>query len=148
MKLDWKIKTFEELSNHELYDILRLRSQIFVVEQKCIFLDMDSKDDIALHLIGTFEGKILAYARLFNAGVYFKNASIGRVVIDENYRDKKWGNDLMTHAIEGISKHFNQSKITIGAQLYLQKFYEKHGFVVTSDVYLEDDIDHVEMKID
>lgn len=148
MKLEWKTKTFKELSNHELYNVLRLRSQIFVVEQNSVFLDMDSKDDIALHLIGTFEGKILAYARLFNAGDYYVNASIGRVVIDENYRDRKWGNDLMTHAIAGISNYFNQTKITIGAQLYLQKFYEKHGFVVTSEVYLEDDIDHVEMKIE
>jgi ElaA protein len=147
MKLEWKIKTFNELSNYELYDLLRLRSQIFVVEQNCVFLDMDSKDDFALHLIGTLDGKILAYARLFNAGDYYENASIGRVVIDENYRDKKWGNDLMTQAIAGISSYFNQTKITIGAQLYLQKFYEKHGFVVTSEVYLEDDINHVEMKI-
>jgi ElaA protein len=147
MKLEWKIKTFNELSNHELYDLLRLRSQIFVVEQNCVFLDMDAKDDFALHLIGSLDGKILAYARLFNAGDFYENASIGRVVIDENYRDKKWGNDLMTQAIAGVSSHFNQTKITIGAQLYLQKFYEKHGFVVTSDVYLEDDIDHVEMKI-
>lgn len=148
MKLEWKIKTFNELSNHELYDVLRLRSQIFVVEQNCVFLDMDSKDDFALHLIGTLDGKILTYARLFNAGDYYENASIGRVVIDENYRDKKLGNDLMIKAIEGISNYFYQTKITIGAQLYLKKFYEKHGFVVTSDVYLEDDIEHVEMKIE
>jgi len=148
MKLEWNIKTFDELSNQELYNLLRLRSQIFVVEQNCVFLDMDSKDDFALHLMGTLEGKILAYARLFNAGDFYENASIGRVVIDENYRDKKWGNDLMTHAIDGIANHFNQTKITIGAQLYLQKFYEKHGFVVTSEVYLEDDIEHIEMKIE
>ncbi len=146
MKLEWKIKPFNTLSAQEVYSFLKLRSEVFVVEQNCVFLDIDGKDSIALHLIGEYDKKVVAYARLFKAGDYYKNASIGRVVIDAKYRDKKWGNDLMEQAIYGILQHFNQTKITIGAQLYLQKFYEKHGFVVTSDVYLEDDIDHIEMK--
>jgi ElaA protein len=146
MEIQWKIKSFETLSVNELYDILRLRSEIFVVEQNCVYLDIDGKDKVALHLFGEFNGKIVAYSRLFKAGISFDNASIGRVVVDANYRDKKWGHDLMREAIAGIKSHFGQRKITIGAQLYLKKFYESHGFVQTSEMYLEDDIPHIEMK--
>jgi len=146
MGIQWQIKSFENLSVHELYDIMRLRSVIFVVEQNCVYLDLDGKDKVALHLFGEYEGKIVAYSRLFKAGISFENASIGRVVVDANYRDRKWGHDLMREAISGIKNHFGESKITIGAQLYLKKFYESHGFVQTSEMYLEDDIPHIEMK--
>jgi len=146
MSLNWKIKNFESLSVNELYDILRLRSEIFVVEQNCVYLDLDGKDKKGLHLIGEFEGKIVAYSRLFESGISFDNASIGRVVVDANYRDKKWGHELMQEAIAGIKNRFGETKITIGAQLYLKKFYESHGFVQTSEMYLEDDIPHIEMK--
>lgn len=146
MEIRWKIKAFEELSVHELYDILKLRSEIFVVEQNSVYLDIDGKDKLALHLFGEFEGKIVAYSRLFKSGITFDNASIGRVVVDANYRDKKWGHDLMREAIAGIQFHFGENKITIGAQLYLKKFYERHGFIQTSEMYLEDDIPHIEMK--
>jgi ElaA protein len=145
MGIQWKIKTFENLSVNELYDILRLRSEIFVVEQNCVYLDPDGKDKLALHLFGEFNGKIVAYSRLFKAGISFDNSSIGRVVVDANYRDRKWGHDLMRESIAGIKSHFGESKITIGAQLYLKKFYESHGFVQTSEMYLEDDIPHIEM---
>ena len=144
--LNWSIKPFQALSVDELYDLLRLRSEIFVVEQNCVYLDLDGKDKVALHLFGEFEGKIVAHARLFKAGISFDNASIGRVVVDANYRDKKWGHDLMQEAIAGVLLHFGESHITIGAQLYLKKFYESHGFVQTSEMYLEDDIPHIEMK--
>nr|WP_314896558.1 GNAT family N-acetyltransferase [uncultured Flavobacterium sp.] len=146
MALEWKIKPFDALSVHELYDLLKLRSEIFVVEQNCVYLDLDGKDKVALHLFGEFEGKIVAHARLFKAGISFDNASIGRVVVDSNYRDKKWGHDLMREAIAGIQLYFGESQITIGAQLYLKKFYESHGFVQTSEMYLEDDIPHIEMQ--
>ena len=145
MKLEWKIKPFEALSVSELYDLLQLRSEIFVVEQNCVYLDLDGKDKKALHLIGEYEGKIVAYSRLFDAGISFDNASIGRVVVDANYRDKKFGHDLMREAIAQIQSNFGKDKITIGAQLYLKKFYESHGFVQTSEMYLEDDIPHIEM---
>ena len=145
MPIKWKIKSFDALSVHELYDLLRLRSEIFVVEQNCVYLDLDGKDKVALHLIGEFEGKIVAHARLFEAGISFDNASIGRVTVDPNYRARKWGHELMQQAIAGVLKHFGESKITIGAQLYLKKFYESHGFVQTSEMYLEDDILHIEM---
>jgi len=146
MALQWKIKRFEELSAHELYDLLKLRSEIFVVEQNCVYLDLDGKDKVALHLLGEFEGKIVAYSRLFKPGISFDNASIGRVVVDANFRDRKWGHDLMREAIAGIKHYFGESQITIGAQLYLKKFYESHGFVKTSEMYLEDDIPHIEMQ--
>lgn len=146
MSLNWKIKPFEALSATEIYDLLQLRSEVFVVEQNCVYQDIDGKDKKALHLIGTIEDKIVAYARLFKAGDYFKEASIGRVVIGKDYRDKKWGHDLMQNAIAGIEANFNETKITISAQLYLQKFYETQGFVKTSEAYLEDDIPHIEMR--
>ena len=145
MELKWKIKPFEALNVDELYDLLKLRSEIFVVEQNCVYLDLDGKDKKALHLMGEFEGKIVAYSRLFDAGISFDNASIGRVVVDANYRDRKWGHELMQVAIAEIKSNFDKDKITIGAQLYLKKFYESHGFVQTSEMYLEDDIEHIEM---
>jgi len=147
MSLKWKIKAFEELTVTELYDLLKLRSEIFVVEQNCVYLDIDGKDKLALHLIGQYDDKIVAYSRIFNAGISFDNASIGRVVVDANYRDKKWGHDLMREAIAGIKSNFGKDQITIGAQLYLKKFYESHGFVQTSEMYLEDDIPHIEMQL-
>ena len=125
----WKIKRFNELSTVELYSLLQLRSLVFVVEQNCVYQDIDGKDEKALHLLGEFQGKIVAYARLFNKSDYFENASIGRVIVHPDYRDKKYGHDLMKNAIEGIEMHFGESKITISAQLYLKKFYETNGFV-------------------
>lgn len=145
MELKWKIKPFEALTVNELYDLLKLRSEIFVVEQNCVYLDIDGKDKKALHLIGEYNGKVAAYSRLFDAGISFENASIGRVVVGANYRDKKWGHDLMSEAIAAIKSNFGKDKITIGAQLYLKKFYESHGFVQSGEMYLEDDIEHIEM---
>ena len=146
MALEWTIKSFESLSVHELYDILRLRSEIFVVEQNCVYLDLDGKDQKALHLFGTFEGNIVAHARLFKPGISFVHASIGRVTVEAKHREKKWGHELMRQAIAGVFEHFGEIEITIGAQLYLKKFYESHGFVQTSEMYLEDDIPHIQME--
>jgi ElaA protein len=146
MNLEWKIKRFNELSTIELYKVLQLRSEVFVVEQNCVYQDIDGKDQKALHLIGEYNSKTVAYARLFQAGDYFGEASIGRVVVGTNYRDKKWGHELMQKAIAAIKDYYNTTAITISAQLYLQKFYESHGFATTSETYLEDDIPHIEMK--
>jgi ElaA protein len=147
MPIKWVTKKFEALSVVELYQILRLRSEIFVVEQNCVYQDLDNKDQKALHLFGEYDGKIIAYSRLFKAGDYFDYSSIGRVVVDENYRDKKFGHELIKQGIAEIRNHFNEENITISAQLYLKKFYETHGFIQTSEMYLEDDIPHIEMKI-
>ena len=146
MDVKWQIKSFEALSVHQLYEILRLRSEIFVVEQNCVYLDLDGKDKLALHLFGEYKGIVVAHFRLSQKGISFENASIGRVVVHPDYRDKKWGHELMRQSISGIRDHFGETKITIGAQLYLKKFYESHGFVQSSEMYLEDGIPHIEMK--
>lgn len=146
MKIDWIIKSFENLSANELYDILQLRSKIFVVEQNCAYLDLDGKDKKALHLFGVFNGQIVASSRLLKKGISYQNASIGRVVVDANFRNKKWGHNLIQESIAGIKTHFNETKITIGAQFYLKNFYERHGFIQCSEIYLEDGIPHIEMK--
>lgn len=146
MDLQWKIKRFEALTNAELYDLLQLRSEVFVVEQNCVYQDIDYKDQNALHLIGEDNGQMVAYARLFKPKEYFAEASIGRVVVKPTYRDKKLGRILMREAIYFIKSQFNETKITISAQLYLKKFYESHDFIQTSETYLEDDIPHIEMK--
>jgi ElaA protein len=148
MTIHWQIKSFNELTTIQLYQILQLRSEVFVVEQNCVYQDMDFKDQKALHVLGTDNYKIIAYCRLFQPGDYFENASIGRVVVHPKYREKKLGHDLMKTAIAAIFEHFKETKITISAQLYLKKFYESHGFITTSEVYLEDDIPHIEMKIE
>jgi ElaA protein len=146
MKIKWQIKPFDALSVTELYAILRLRSEIFVVEQNCVYLDLDGKDTLALHLLGEYDGEIAAYARLFKPKITFDAASIGRVVVSAKFRKNNLGHQLMREAISGIESHFGESRITIGAQLYLKRFYESHGFVQTSEMYLEDDIPHIEMK--
>ena len=146
MKPQFKIKPFNGLSLHELYEILQLRSEVFVVEQNCIYQDIDGKDEKALHLLGKYEDKIIAYARLFAPGHYFDNASVGRVVISPQYRDRKWGHDLMDAAINGINQEYGTDIITISAQLYLKKFYESHGFAQEGNQYLEDGIPHIKMN--
>lgn len=144
--LVFKIKRFNELSLEELYRVLQLRSAVFVVEQNCVYQDVDGKDEKALHVLGFYEGEIVAYTRLFDQGYYFEEASIGRVVVSPKVRAKKWGHDLMQVSIEAIEKEFKTSAITISAQEYLKKFYETHQFEQTSTMYLEDDIPHIQMK--
>ena len=145
MKPEFKIKRFNELSSIEVYKLLQMRSEVFVVEQNCVYQDIDGKDSKALHVLGVFEDDIVAYARLFAPGYYFDNASVGRVVINANYRDRKWGHSLMQAAIAGIKEHYVQEVITISAQLYLKTFYESHGFIQQGEEYLEDDIPHIRM---
>ena len=144
--LIFKIKRFNELSVQELYQILQLRSEVFVVEQNCVYQDIDGKDEKALHVLGYYEEVLVAYSRLFAPGLYFENASIGRVIVKEVFRNKKFGHDLMKISIETIKQIFDTHFITISAQQYLKNFYESHGFVQTSQMYLEDDIPHIEMK--
>jgi ElaA protein len=145
MTIQFKIKPFAALSAVEVYKALQLRSEVFVVEQNCVYQDIDGKDAKALHLIGEIDGEIVAYARLFAPGYYFDNASIGRVVVSPQHRAHKFGHELMRHAIAGINEHFGESNITISAQLYLKKFYEGHGFTQDGEPYLEDGIPHIKM---
>jgi len=146
MSIQFQIKPFNELSVTELYQVLQLRSEVFVVEQNCVYQDIDGKDSKALHLLGVYEGTIVAYSRIFAPGYYFDNASIGRVVINAKYRDRKWGHSLIEAAIAGIKEHYGQDAITISAQLYLKKYYEGHDFVQEGEEYLEDDIPHIRMN--
>lgn len=146
MKISFKIKRFNELSTSELYSLLQLRSEVFVVEQNCVYQDVDGKDNKAIHVLGYFDTELAAYSRLFDKGIYFEEASIGRVVVSPKLRDKKLGHDLMQVSIAAVKEHFKEHNITISAQEYLKKFYESHGFVQTSEMYLEDDIPHIQMK--
>ncbi|WP_306351178.1 GNAT family N-acetyltransferase [Flavobacterium sp. '19STA2R22 D10 B1'] len=145
MTVTWKITPFKDLTIDELYQVLQLRSEVFVVEQNCVYQDIDGKDTKALHLIGLFNGEVVAYTRLFDAGIYFDNASLGRVVISPKLREQKLGHEMIHKAIIGIEENFHTSAITISAQLYLERFYQKHGFESVGESYLEDDIPHIEM---
>ncbi|TMM30385.1 GNAT family N-acetyltransferase [Polaribacter aestuariivivens] len=138
-------KKFQELTIDELYQILQLRSEVFVVEQDCVYQDVDGKDFKSLHVFGTKNDKIIAYTRIFKAGDYFKNASIGRVVVAANERKYGFGHDLMKASLKAIKTHFNADKITISAQKYLKKFYESHNFEQIGEEYLEDGIPHIRM---
>jgi ElaA protein len=139
------IKTFNELSIVELYDILKLRSEVFVVEQDCVYQDIDGTDQKALHILGVVENKIIAYTRCFKPGDYFKEASIGRVVVKESQRKYKRGNQIMNSSIEAIEKYYKTNTIKISAQCYLNKFYSSLGFKSIGEKYLEDGIPHVAM---
>ena len=143
--IQFEIKPFHDLSTSELYTILQLRSEVFVVEQNCVYQDLDGKDEKAIHVLGYYDGVLAAYSRLFKPNEYFENSSIGRVIVKPSHRDKKLGHDLMRVSIETVKELFHETNITISAQLYLQKFYESHGFVTVGESYLEDDIPHIEM---
>jgi ElaA protein len=141
------IKEFKELTTSELYEILQLRSEVFVVEQDCVYQDLDFKDQKALHVIGIKEGEIIAYTRLFNSGQYFDTPSIGRVVVKDTERKYGYGHNLIKASIQAIFDNYNESKITISAQTYLNKFYESHGFKKVGEEYLEDGIPHIKLVI-
>ena len=139
------IKKFNDLSPLELYEILQLRSEVFVVEQDCVYQDIDGNDQKALHIIGTIENKIIAYTRCFRPGDYFKEASIGRVVVKESQRKFKRGNQIMNNSIKAINDHYKTKIIKISAQCYLNKFYTNLQFKPIGEKYLEDGIPHVAM---
>lgn len=143
--LDIQIKTFNKLTTQELYDMLQLRSEVFVVEQDCVYQDIDGKDQKALHVLGFKADKLIAYTRLFKPGDYFKEASIGRVVVAKNQRHFNYGYDIMKASIEAIKTHYNKTVIKISAQCYLKTFYNNLGFKEVGEEYLEDDIPHIVM---
>jgi ElaA protein len=145
-EISWKVSRFDELTRDELYEILHLRCKIFVVEQDAPYLDMDYKDQKALHLQGYVDGRLVAYCRLFSAGGYFDEACIGRVIVAQEYRKYGFGHELMKRAVEIEESLLGEKKITISAQLYLKKFYESHGFKQTSEMYLEDGLPHIQMR--
>ena len=138
-------KYFSELTTEELYALLQLRSEVFVVEQNCVYQDVDGKDQKALHILGYINKKIVAYTRCFKAGDYFNEASIGRVVVKEKERQHQYGYDIMKASIQAINDFYNTSKIRISAQTYLKQFYNNLGFNEVGEIYLEDGIPHVNM---
>lgn len=138
-------KPFDSLSPKEVYEILRLRSEIFVVEQNCVFLDADDKDFSCQHLMLYHQKQLMAYARIVPAGLSFTEPSIGRIVSSNAARGKGFGKQLVKLAIENCERLYGRKPIKIGAQLYLLAFYESFGFVAQGEQYLEDGIVHVEM---
>lgn len=144
--LSISIKNFKELSTTELYSILQLRSEVFVVEQDCVYQDIDRKDDKALHVLGFKNEVLVAYTRIFKPGDYFEASSIGRVVVVKNERTNNYGFYIMKASIDAIKKHYNTSLIVISAQTYLKRFYNSLEFFEFGEEYLEDGIPHIKMK--
>jgi len=139
------IKKFTELTTNELYEILQLRSEVFVVEQDCVYQDIDYKDQKAIHILGYKNEKLIAYTRIFKPGDYFNDASIGRVVVAENQRKFGYGFIIMQHSIKAVKEYFNETTIKISAQKYLKNFYESLDFEQIGEEYLEDNIPHIPM---
>ncbi|MBW3518841.1 GNAT family N-acetyltransferase [Flavobacterium sp. NKUCC04_CG] len=142
-----EIKPFKDLLPIEVYRILQLRSEVFVVEQNCVYGDIDDKDFDAEHLMIWKGDDLASYARIFDLGIYFDNAaSIGRVIVNPKYRSFGLGHQLIKQCLEQIETEYQVQTTDISAQEYLQKFYEGHGFVKISEMYLEDDIPHIHMR--
>jgi ElaA protein len=144
-KLRWLVLEFNSLEPAVLYEILRLRSEVFVVEQQCVYLDLDGRDQQSLHLCGWLNEELIAYTRLLPPNLAYPEASIGRVVTKPSHRKHRFGRELMEVSIETVKSKFSTNCIRIGAQAYLQKFYESFGFISTGKEYLEDGIPHIEM---
>ena len=140
------IKIFSELSTEEIYNILKLRSEVFVVEQNCVYQDIDEKDQKATHLFIEKNNEIIAYTRIFKKGDYYEeNPSIGRVVVSKKERGKNLGKEIMLNSIEFIKKESEGKKIELSAQKYLDKFYKDLDFYSEGEDYLEDGIPHQRM---
>jgi ElaA protein len=143
--LEITIKTFQELTTKELYDLIQLRVDVFCVEQNCVYQDLDGKDEKAIHVIGKKNHRIIAYTRVFKPGDYFKESSIGRVVVRKDERQHKYGYDIMKASIQAVKEYFNETTIKLSAQTYLRKFYNNLGFKEIGEEYLEDGIPHIAM---
>jgi len=139
------IKIFEDLTTSELYNIIHLRERVFIVEQQCYYLDADGHDLKAWHLMINSDSKLVAYLRILPPNTTYPNPSIGRVVIDKSFRNKKLGRKIMIEAIAFIKRNFENYDIEIGAQTYLNKFYKSLGFKNVGEKYLEDGIPHIHM---
>jgi len=144
-KITFQTKTYQQLTRDELYIILRLRAEVFVVEQNCPYQDIDNKDQKALHILGYKNEKLIAYTRIFKPHDYFEFASVGRVVVAKEERKHKYGYDLMNVSIMAINIHFKEFKIAVSAQVYLKKFYNNLDFIQEGKSYLEDNIPHIYM---
>lgn len=153
MKLHWKTSAFAELNTQELFEILKLRQAIFVVEQECAYPDIDDTDLVSMHLCGYDNGynensDLVAYARLIKPGVSYDQSSIGRIVVSPKARGQRLGETLMHKALGVMQELFPQEPIKIGAQQHLEKFYNDLGFKTISEMYLEDGIPHIHMLLE
>ncbi|MCB0514900.1 MAG: GNAT family N-acetyltransferase [Bacteroidetes bacterium] len=145
----WKYKQFSLLNTFELYEIIRLRQEVFVVEQNCPYLDADGKDLESDHLMGfDYNSKLVAYARIVHPGISYNEISLGRVVTAPSHRRQELGILLMQTTLEKIYNEYGDVPVRISAQCYLENFYQKFGFQVVSEPYMEDDIPHVEMFLE
>jgi ElaA protein len=143
------IKKFSELSTEEIYNILKLRSEVFVVEQNCVYQDIDEKDQKAIHLFIEKNSEIIAYTRIFKKGDYYEeNPSIGRVVVSKKERGKNLGKEIMKKSIYFVKENMDEKKIELSAQKYLDKFYKELQFYSEGEDYLEDGIPHQRMFYD
>lgn len=143
--MEIQLKTFDELNTTELYQLLELRSAVFVVEQDCVYQDVDGKDQKAIHVLGKKGDNVVAYTRMFGPGDYFDNPSIGRVVVEKDQRRYGYGKVIMEASIQGLETRFPGETLELSAQTYLIKFYNSLGFKETGEPYLEDGIPHVRM---
>ena len=141
------VKTFKELSVEEIYQILRIRSEVFVVEQKCIYKDIDGKDEKAIHMMGKNNKEIIAYTRILDRGEYYDLPSISRVVVTKKNRGKERGKRIMEESIKYINKNLKEKTIVLAAQKYLENFYRELGFIPEGKEYLEDEIPHQKMTL-
>jgi ElaA protein len=142
----WELRAFDALSTRELYGLMRLRQDVFIVEQKCAYADADGADERALHLFAVDGDEVVACARLFAPGVRRDEAVVGRVVTAARVRKLGVGRELMRRAIDAVEAQHGRVAIWLGAQKYLQRFYESFGFVRDGEDYLEDDIPHLPMR--
>lgn len=143
--ITWRSVPFAALTIAELYEVLQLRTEVFVMEQAGIYQDMDGADHAAVHVLGVSDGQLVAYARCFPAGVKFAEASIGRVITRESVRGTGLGHELMRQAIACVVAQWGAQPLRIGAQARLENFYLQHGFAKAGAPYIEDGIPHVEM---
>lgn len=145
--MHWTCARFDELTVGQLYDLLQLRSQVFVVEQNCVFLDLDGLDRQTLHLLGTGEGgALMAYTRLIPPGVKAPDALIGRVVTAPAARGGGTGRALMAESVARCEQLWPGHAITLHAQAHLERFYAGFGFAPVGEPYMEDGIPHIEMR--
>lgn len=145
MELQFSFKAFAELNPFELYAYLQLRSEVFVVEQTCIYQDLDDKDQKSLHVFVHHQDQLVACARIVPAALAYPEISIGRVIVAKPYRKQQLGHELMRYCIGQIYSHFGPQKIVLSAQAHLQDFYKKHNFAPEGATYLEDGIPHIHM---
>lgn len=143
--LVWHFKSFDALTPTELYEILRLRNEVFVVEQNCIYNECDGKDIKCHHLWCSLGGEIIGYCRIVSPGVSYVEPSFGRLVSKPGYRELKLGHQMLGLIIQIIKNHYHTGRIRISAQVYLKQFYAQYGFVQVSEEYLEDTLPHMEM---